>query len=95
MSGSLDQLVTEAAAELMAATAVNHAAISERVIADLVVRNRGTVGGSLCHADPAEDLSAALGALRALRTNGIRVLLGLALAQRIEPGAPVDKTLEH
>src|ERR1700761_30331 len=36
MSGSLDQLVTEAAAELMAATAVNHAAISERVIADLV-----------------------------------------------------------
>jgi aerobic carbon-monoxide dehydrogenase medium subunit len=38
---------------------------AERVIADPVVRNRGTVGGSLCHADPAEDLSAALGALRA------------------------------
>ena len=36
MSGSLDDLVTEAAAELMAATAANHAAISERVIADLV-----------------------------------------------------------
>src|SRR5271165_3863690 len=36
MSSSLDQLVTAAAAELMAATAVNHAAISERVIADLV-----------------------------------------------------------
>jgi carbon-monoxide dehydrogenase medium subunit len=30
-----------------------------------VVRNRGTIGGSLCHADPAEDLSAALGAIRA------------------------------
>src|SRR6201987_4954976 len=34
--GLLDQLVREPAAELMAATAVNHAAISERVIADLV-----------------------------------------------------------
>jgi len=29
------------------------------------VRNWGTVGGSLCHADPAEDLSAAFGAIRA------------------------------
>ena len=38
---------------------------AERVIADPIVRNRGTVGGSLCHADPAEDLSAALGAIRA------------------------------
>ncbi|GAA2449528.1 hypothetical protein GCM10010191_78980 [Actinomadura vinacea] len=39
---------------------------AERVIADPVVRNRGTVGGSLCQADPSEDLSAAFGALRAL-----------------------------
>jgi carbon-monoxide dehydrogenase medium subunit len=38
---------------------------AERVIADPIVRNRGTVGGSLCHADPAEDLSAVLAALRA------------------------------
>lgn len=38
---------------------------AERVIADPVVRNRGTVGGSLCQADPAEDLSAAFAALRA------------------------------
>jgi carbon-monoxide dehydrogenase medium subunit len=38
---------------------------AERVIADPVVRNRGTVGGSLCQADPSEDLSAAFGALRA------------------------------
>lgn len=30
---------------------------AEKVIADPVVRNRGTVGGSLCQADPAEDLS--------------------------------------
>ncbi|MEV4124254.1 xanthine dehydrogenase family protein subunit M [Nocardia sp. NPDC049707] len=29
---------------------------AERVIADPVVRNRGTIGGSLCQADPAEDL---------------------------------------
>ena len=39
---------------------------AERVIADPVVRNRGTVGGSLCQADPSEDLSAAFAALRAL-----------------------------
>ena len=30
---------------------------AEWVIADPVVRNRGTIGGSLCQADPAEDLS--------------------------------------
>jgi len=39
---------------------------AERVIADPVVRNRGTVGGSLCQADPNEDLSAVFTALRAL-----------------------------
>ena len=38
---------------------------AERVIADPIVRNRGTVGGSLCQADPSEDLSAAFSALRA------------------------------
>jgi carbon-monoxide dehydrogenase medium subunit len=37
---------------------------AERVIADPLVRNRGTVGGSLCQADPAEDLSAVFSALR-------------------------------
>jgi carbon-monoxide dehydrogenase medium subunit len=35
---------------------------AERVIADPVVRNRGTIGGSLCQADPAEDLTAAFAA---------------------------------
>ena len=41
---------------------------AERVIADPVVRNRGTIGGSLCQADPAEDLSAVcVGARRARR----------------------------
>jgi aerobic carbon-monoxide dehydrogenase medium subunit len=37
---------------------------AERVIADPIVRNRGTVGGSVCQADPSEDLSGAFGALR-------------------------------
>lgn len=31
---------------------------AEREIADPVVRNRGTIGGALCQADPSEDLSA-------------------------------------
>ncbi len=35
---SLDDLVTEAAAQLMAATAVDHAAICQRVVGDLVTR---------------------------------------------------------
>ena len=30
---------------------------AERVIADVPVRNRGTLGGALCQADPSEDLS--------------------------------------
>src|SRR6266852_9753745 len=38
---------------------------AENVIADPVVRNRGTIGGSLCQADAAEDLSAACAALKA------------------------------
>jgi carbon-monoxide dehydrogenase medium subunit len=38
---------------------------AERVIADPPVRNRGTIGGSLCQADPSEDLSAVCAALRA------------------------------
>jgi carbon-monoxide dehydrogenase medium subunit len=38
---------------------------AERVVADPVVRNRGTVGGSLCQADPAEDLSAVCSAVKA------------------------------
>jgi carbon-monoxide dehydrogenase medium subunit len=31
---------------------------AERVIADPIVRNRGTIGGSFCQADPSEDLAA-------------------------------------
>jgi aerobic carbon-monoxide dehydrogenase medium subunit len=53
---------------LNSAVAGEHFAIlhdAERVIADPVVRNRGTVGGSVCQADPSEDLSAALAAVAA------------------------------
>lgn len=38
---------------------------AEQVIADPPVRNRGTIGGSLCQADAAEDLSAVCAALKA------------------------------
>lgn len=38
---------------------------AEEVIADPAVRNRGTIGGSLCQADPREDLSAVCEALHA------------------------------
>jgi aerobic carbon-monoxide dehydrogenase medium subunit len=39
---------------------------AERVIADPVVRNRGTLGGSLCQADPAEDLVTVCSVLEAV-----------------------------
>ena len=45
---------------------------AEAVIADPVVRNWGTVGGSLCQADPSEDLSAAFAAMK-----GTMVIRGL------------------
>ena len=38
---------------------------AEQVIADPVVRNRGTIGGSLCQADAAEDLSSVCTAVQA------------------------------
>jgi aerobic carbon-monoxide dehydrogenase medium subunit len=38
---------------------------AEQVIADPVVRNWGTIGGSLCQADAAEDLSAVCSAVKA------------------------------
>ena len=37
---------------------------AEKVIADPIVRNKGTVGGSMCQADPSEDLSAVGAALK-------------------------------
>ncbi len=51
---------------------------AEHVIADPLVRNRGTIGGALCQADPSEDLGAvcaAVGARLVIRgLNGERVL---------------------
>jgi aerobic carbon-monoxide dehydrogenase medium subunit len=51
---------------------------AEELIADPPVRNRGTVGGALCQADPSEDLSAvfaALGAVALIRgSDGERVV---------------------
>jgi carbon-monoxide dehydrogenase medium subunit len=41
---------------------------AERRIADPVVRNRGTIGGALCQADPSEDLSAVCAAVGAQLT---------------------------
>jgi carbon-monoxide dehydrogenase medium subunit len=59
------------------------AAIAEcaREIGDLQVRNRGTVGGSLAHADPASDMPAvllALGAMLQLRSSEGERSVGLA-----------------
>jgi aerobic carbon-monoxide dehydrogenase medium subunit len=63
--------LTRHAQLLDSAAAGAHFAIlhdAERVIADPVVRNWGTVGGSLCQADPSEDLSATFAALKATMT---------------------------
>ena len=60
--------LTRHAQLLDSAEAGRHFAVlhdAELVIADPVVRNWGTVGGSLCQADPSEDLSAAFAALKA------------------------------
>jgi aerobic carbon-monoxide dehydrogenase medium subunit len=53
---------------------------AERVIADPVVRSRGTIGGALCQADPSEDLSAvcaAVGAEMVIQGTGGRRTLGM------------------
>jgi carbon-monoxide dehydrogenase medium subunit len=60
--------LTRHAQLLSSAEAGRHFAIlhdAETVIADPIVRNWGTIGGSLCQADPSEDLSAAFAALKA------------------------------
>jgi aerobic carbon-monoxide dehydrogenase medium subunit len=60
--------LTRHAQLLDSAVAGEHFAIlhdAEKVIADPVVRLWGTIGGSLCQADPSEDLSATFAALKA------------------------------
>ena len=59
--------MTRHAEVLSSAILAEHYAIfreAERLIADPIVRNRGTVGGSMCQADPAADLSAVGSALQ-------------------------------
>jgi aerobic carbon-monoxide dehydrogenase medium subunit len=51
---------------------------AERVIADPIVRNWGTIGGSLCQADPSEDLSAAFAAMK-----GTMVIRGLSGSREV------------
>jgi carbon-monoxide dehydrogenase medium subunit len=61
--------MTRHAALLASPVVGEHYAIfhdAERRIADPPVRNRGTVGGSFCQGDPAEDLAAVGSALRAV-----------------------------
>jgi carbon-monoxide dehydrogenase medium subunit len=53
---------------------------AEQVIADPVVRNRGTIGGSLCQADAAEDLSSVCTAAKAravIRGSGGERIVGM------------------
>src|SRR4051794_21877043 len=50
---------------------------AERVIADPVVRNRGTIGGALCQADPSEDLSAVCAAV------GAKLVIRSARGERV------------
>lgn len=67
---------------------------AERVIADPVVRNRGTIGGSLCQADPAEDLSTVcdvLGATAVLRGPGGERTLTMAEFHR----GPYETAVAH
>ncbi len=51
---------------------------AEKVIADPIVRNRGTIGGSMCQADPAADLSAVGSALK-----GTAVVVGPGGTRRV------------
>ncbi len=50
---------------------------AETVIADPIVRNRGTIGGSLCQADAAEDLSSVCTALK------VRAVIRGAAGERV------------
>jgi carbon-monoxide dehydrogenase medium subunit len=54
-------------------------AAAARVVGDVQVRNRGTIGGSLAHADPAADYLPALAAM------GARVTLSSNRGERTQP----------
>jgi carbon-monoxide dehydrogenase medium subunit len=54
-------------------------AAAARVVGDVQVRNRGTIGGSVAHADPAADYLPALAAM------GARVTLSSSRGERAQP----------
>ena len=67
---------------------------AERVIADPVVRNRGTIGGSLCQADPSEDLTAVCTTLDAscvIRNSSGERVVSMADFHR----GPYETAVEH
>jgi carbon-monoxide dehydrogenase medium subunit len=66
----------------------------ERRVADPVVRNRGTIGGSLCQADPAEDLCTVCSTLKA--TGVVRGPSGeRTVDMRAFETGPFETVLEH
>ena len=62
--GALTRHVNMLESDLLARTYPDIFREAEAVLADPVVRNRGTMGGSLCQSDPAEDLSGVVVALK-------------------------------
>jgi carbon-monoxide dehydrogenase medium subunit len=67
---------------------------AEHVIADPVVRNRGTIGGSLCQADPSEDLTAVCTTLDAscvIRSSSGERVVSMADFHR----GPYETAVEH
>ncbi|MCW2773041.1 MAG: molybdopterin dehydrogenase FAD-binding [Nocardioides sp.] len=67
---------------------------AEQVIADPIVRNRGTIGGSLCQADPSEDLTAVCTTLDAscvIRGRGGERVVTMAEFHR----GPYETAVEH
>ena len=87
-------------AELLDSPAQHYGLLSDAVprIGDIQVRNRGTVGGSIAHADPASDLPACLLALDAelvaRSTSGERTLRSTASWKaRSRPASGADELL--
>ena len=76
--GALTRHVAMLKSDLLAQTFPDIFREAEAVLADPVVRNRGTIGGSLCQADPAEDLSGVVTALK-----GTAVVRGPGGAERL------------
>jgi aerobic carbon-monoxide dehydrogenase medium subunit len=76
--GALTRHVMMLESDLLSQTFPDIFREAESVLADPVVRNRGTIGGSLCQADPAEDLSGVIVALK-----GQAVLRGPGGAERV------------